>query len=166
MKGIQIHTIFLSVLLLSSFTVFEPISDSFASEITYSVDSSPATLSFRDITFLGPFLEPLLKPIVTLENLIRNNGGTGTVSIDDFFAGLDVTTKDDLTDVTIIQPSSLTTITTTETEINNHIFDGDFPVTDTFTSQSESETELCDPDAIVCYTPDPRTSAIAQIEIP
>ena len=156
------RTIFLSVALLSFF-VLMPINESFAAEITYTFDGSSKFVTFRDAPPKGGGA-PSPPVTITVDNIIDNKGGTGTCSIFDFNANLDVLVEE-FVNAEIIQPSSETTIVATETEISSAIFNGTFLVTDNFVLAEEVDDS--DTVEICSYKPDhPINPARATIKIP
>ena len=64
MMRINIPTILFSVLLLSSFSIFVPIQESFGAGTTYPVEIGPNTFAFRDISNIEPC--PVFNPLTDL----------------------------------------------------------------------------------------------------
>jgi len=143
----RFYFLIVSILILSSFTVFS-ITDSFATSATYeNIDSDiDDTIDFRTITNQG-IDDDVSDAVLSLDEEFYSPGQTATLTVTDVNANVTSGAIDFIT--ATVDASSFTL---TESAVNSGLFTGTFTVGDTAPS--------------VDYTPDPKNAIRAQVILP
>jgi hypothetical protein len=162
----NLHQIVFLVLFSLSIISISSIPASFAS-VTYSIESSPTTIPFGECRQgESPFPRD-----IRIFDLVNNLGGFATVETDDYYANMDCNVKDFI-EGTAIQPSSTTTVISTETEISSGMFEGSFLVTDKFEEieieivDSLEDVEIVEDGFQYIYEFAPENAALGEVRIP
>ena len=116
--------IFLSIIVSLSIISVSAIPNSFAA-FEYTGDSSPDTISFGECRPPPPAFPNATRFI----NFEGNEGGIGTIEVDDYYKNLSCTVEDFISGA-LVQPSSATIAVLDETEISSGMFSGDVLITD------------------------------------
>lgn len=136
----QILLLSLCIIILSVCVM--PIQTSYAASRTVPVGGGePVSITYRDIDSLDPTPEPS----ISLDKTFYVPGETVTVTLDDFNANLDTSAID-----TAFVLQNNESVELTETEVNSHIFVGDFIIPGSFQ---------------ILYSPDPVESVRSQVTL-